>query len=150
MWGDKQSRNFILLLTLVTIMSAAIAFKPNHRQSRKAEVVKTPEPSKKSPMWNDVERGIHIPTGLIADDHFDLVVNNCTACHSAALIKQNHLTADGWTSVIRWMQDKQNLWDLGDNEDEIVAYLAKNYAPTKQGRRKNLTIAKNEWYELED
>jgi cytochrome c1 len=150
MWQDRQSRNIILWLIFVTIMSAAIAFQPSHRPSRKVMVVKTPDPPKKSPMWNEVEGGIHLPTGLIADEHFDLVINNCTACHSADLIKQNHLTADGWISIIRWMQEKQNLWDLGPNEDEIVAYLAKNYAPTKQGRRKNLTIAKNDWYELED
>jgi hypothetical protein len=47
------------------------------------------------------------------------------------------------------MQEKQNLWDLGPNEDEIVAYLAKNYAPQNHGRRKNLSITKDEWYELE-
>jgi len=150
MWADKQSRNILLMLIFVTIMGAAIAFQPSHRKTRKSLVVQNSEVAKKSALWDDVKDGIHSPTGLIADDHLDLVVNNCTGCHSAALIRQNRLTADGWISIIRWMQDKQNLWNLGSNEEESVTYLAKNYDPTKQGRRKNLTIAKNEWYELEN
>ncbi len=49
--------------------------------------------------------------------------------------------------MIHWMQETQNLWDLGDNEALIVAYLAKNYPPGKKGRRARLTNI--EWYDLE-
>lgn len=90
--------------------------------------------------------GIDAETGLIADEHYQLVKTNCTACHSAKLVTQNRATRAGWESMIRWMQDTQKLWDLGSNEPLILDYLAKNYAPKKQGRRKNLENI--EWYEL--
>lgn len=77
----------------------------------------------------------------------ELVVTNCTNCHSARLIVQNRATRDGWIAMIRWMQETQNLWDLGDNEAAIIDYLARNYAPHKKGRRANLEGV--EWYELE-
>lgn len=93
------------------------------------------------------ENGIHAATGLKMDDNLDLVINNCTNCHSAKLIAQNKASKEGWKGMIRWMQKTQNLWDLGENEEKILEYLAKNYAPEKQGRRKPLTNI--EWYELE-
>jgi hypothetical protein len=68
------------------------------------------------------------------------------ACHSSKLITQNRATADGWRHIIHWMQETQNLWDLGANEDIIVDYLARNYAPEAAGRRVPLTSI--EWYEL--
>jgi len=73
-------------------------------------------------------------------------INNCTTCHSAELVTQNKMTRDGWLATIRWMQESQNLWDLGQNEDLILDYLAKNYAPEDTGRRRSL--GKIEWYEL--
>ncbi|MEZ4972207.1 MAG: hypothetical protein R2820_02805 [Cyclobacteriaceae bacterium] len=97
---------------------------------------------------DDVKDGIHLPTGLKADVNFELVVTNCTGCHSAKLITQNRANADGWSNIITWMQETQNLWDLGEDKSLIVDYLSKNYAPEQQGRRKPL--ANVEWYELED
>ena len=49
--------------------------------------------------------------------------------------------------MIRWMQAEQKLWDLGENEDKILDYLAKNYAPENKGRRPILTDI--DWYELD-
>lgn len=86
-------------------------------------------------------------TGLVIDDALPIVVGNCTACHSAQLIAQNRATREGWKSMIVWMQQTQNLWDLGENEDVILDYLAEHYAPEQAGRRKNLENI--EWYELE-
>lgn len=91
--------------------------------------------------------GIHVATGLIADVNYELVVTNCTNCHSSKLITQNRATKEGWRSMIEWMQETQNLWELGENEDKIIDYLAKNYAPDKQSRRQNLKDV--EWYELD-
>ena len=50
--------------------------------------------------------------------------------------------------MIRWMQETQNLWDLGTNEELILDYLAKHYAPDEAGRRPNLPSPT--WYVLED
>lgn len=92
--------------------------------------------------------GIHVSTGFIADDNYQLVVNNCTSCHSSKLVTQNRATKEGWKKMIKWMQETQNLWDLGENEALIVEYLAKNYAPEFQGRR--AALANLDWYELDD
>lgn len=87
-------------------------------------------------------------TGLIVADELPLIISNCTACHSAKLITQNRATREGWKSMIVWMQETQDLWDLGPNEDKILDYLARYYAPEKIGRRKNLKDI--EWYDLKE
>lgn len=96
---------------------------------------------------NKIENGIHIRSGLIVGDGYKLVLNNCGGCHSYKLVVQNQANAVGWTETIHWMQKTQNLWDLGENEAPIVAYLAKYYGIKKKGRRENL---KNiDWYALD-
>jgi len=49
-------------------------------------------------------------TGLKMTGDWQLVRNNCVACHSAKLITQQRGTEAHWLSLIRWMQAKQNLW----------------------------------------
>lgn len=95
-----------------------------------------------------IENGIHLRTGFVDGEGLMAVINNCTNCHSAKLVTQNRMSKDRWIATIKWMQETQNLWDLGGNEEIIVNYLAKNYAPTKKGRREGLTNI--EWYALED
>ena len=97
---------------------------------------------------NRVENGIHVSTGLIEGEGMHLVIAHCTACHSAKLVTQNRADRQGWKKMIRWMQDTQNLWDLGDSEPTILEYLSKNYAPKRTGRRPPLTDI--EWYDLEN
>lgn len=87
-------------------------------------------------------------TGLIISEHLDLVIANCTGCHSSKLITQFHTDRQGWLEKIRWMQQKQKLWDLGESEPKILDYLAKNYPPSeKVNRRASLKNIK--WYQLE-
>ena len=99
--------------------------------------------------WDKVENGIHVASGLVYTDNFDIIRANCTACHSGKLVAQNRATREGWEQMIRWMQQTQGLWDLGKNEPIILDYLAKYYAPKEVGRRANIDIAKVEWYILE-
>jgi hypothetical protein len=66
-------------------------------------------------------------SGLVMDDNWELVLGNCSGCHSTRLVIQNRMSSAGWTHTIRWMQEKHNLWDLGENEQKIVAYLEANY-----------------------
>ena len=118
------------------------AFKSNES---KGEYVVVSEISEED--FDKIENGVHVRTGFIEDDGLMLVVNNCTNCHSSKLVTQNRMSKERWLATIRWMQEAQNLWDLGANEEAIVNYLAKNYAPTSKGRRQNL---KNiDWYELD-
>lgn len=95
-----------------------------------------------------IENGIHVRTGLIAAEGLTEVVNNCTTCHSAKLVIQNRMGKERWEATIRWMQETQNLWDLGKNESIIIDYLVKNYPPKNKGRREVLTNV--EWYQLKE
>ncbi len=99
------------------------------------------------PDYDKIENGVHVRTGFVEGEGMMLVVNNCTNCHSAKLVTQNRMTKEQWMATIRWMQETQNLWSLGANEEPIVNYLANYYAPIAKGRRQNLTAV--EWYELE-
>lgn len=94
----------------------------------------------------DIANGIHIPTGMIADTGCAEVVQNCGACHSLELVKQNRATKEGWKDIITWMQETQKLWDLGVQEETILRYLSKNYGPEDTGRRRGL--GEIEWYNL--
>lgn len=99
------------------------------------------------PDYDTIENGIHLRTGFVEGEGLQLVINNCTTCHSAKLVTQNRMSKEQWKATIRWMQETQNLWDLGAQEEQIVTYLATYYAPSKKGRRQNL--ADLEWYTLE-
>ena len=75
-------------------------------------------------------------TGLKMTGDWETVRNNCIACHSTRLITQQRGTAEQWLSMIRWMQEKQNLWQFdADTEARIIAYLAENYPPRADTRR---------------
>lgn len=119
--------------------------------STEADYVAVPagEPSESSQEeYDKIENGVHLRTGFVEGEGLMLVVNNCTNCHSAKLVTQNRMSKERWLATIRWMQETQNLWDLGGNEETIVDYLATYYAPTEKGRRQNL--ADIEWYDLKN
>ena len=97
---------------------------------------------------NEIENGIHVRTGLKDGEGLMTVVAHCTACHSAQLVIQNRMSKERWNATIRWMQETQNLWDLGDSQELIVNYLVKNYPVYSKGRRENLENI--EWYELSE
>ena len=70
--------------------------------------------------------------GLQAADGVDLVLENCTACHSTEIIRENHMSRKAWDETITWMQEKQGLWELGKDRKIILDYLSK-----AQGEEKN-------------
>tara|TARA_B100000686_G_C16660973_1_gene900923 strand:- start:157 stop:546 length:390 start_codon:yes stop_codon:yes gene_type:complete len=64
----------------------------------------------------------NLPSG----DGVDLVLENCTACHSTEIIRKNYMSREAWDKTITWMQQKQGLWELGEiNRKIILDYLAK-------------------------
>lgn len=97
---------------------------------------------------NTVKNGIHLATGFIAEEGYQTVIQNCTICHSSQLVIQNRMTKEAWNSTIKWMQETQNLWELGANQEVIVNYLVANYPPIEKGRRSNLIV--ENWYELQE
>lgn len=96
---------------------------------------------------DEIVNGIHVETGFIDAPGMMVTIQNCTNCHSSQLVIANRMNEDRWIQTIRWMQETQNLWDLGENEKVILDYLVTNYPPRKVGRRAGLTNI--EWYELE-
>ncbi|WP_324027594.1 monoheme cytochrome C [Maribacter sp. BPC-D8] len=98
--------------------------------------------------FDKIENGIHSRTGFIDAPGMTETIQNCTNCHSSKLVIQNRMNAERWKTTIKWMQETQNLWDLGENEAVIINYLVTNYPPRKKGRRAVLTDI--EWYQLEE
>ena len=87
------------------------------------------------------EKEIDKDTGLIIAPGFEEVKKTCTVCHSSMLITQNKAERDGWLEMIRWMQEKQGLWELEPElENTILDYLAANYGPTAASRRPALQV----------
>jgi hypothetical protein len=90
-------------------------------------------------------------TGLVEDSNLNLVIANCTACHSAKLIQQHRFSREGWTGKIRWMQKNHNLWDLGSSEKSVLDYLEKYYSPKSEVNRvraRRAPLKNIEWYKL--
>ena len=133
-------RTIIVISTLVLIAAIISIYYFGEPEDRIVEI----EADLDDP--NRIENGIHVRTGFIDAPGMQETVNNCTSCHSAQLVIQNRMDAERWKSTIDWMQETQNLWELGDNEEIIVNYLVKNYPVIDKGRRAPLTDI--EWYEL--
>lgn len=150
----KQIRKLMVVITLVFVAMAGILV--YLMVDPTLSIFKSKEPSQEfvtvpgvdEEDFDKIENGIHVRTGLIDAEGLTEVVNNCTNCHSAKLVTQNRMNKESWITTIRWMQETQNLWNLGNNEDIIVNYLVTNYPPKKKGRREILSNI--EWYILQD
>lgn len=136
------------MFMLVGAFLVYVMIDPTLSAFRPAPEVAVVAPVETEDDFDKIENGIHVRTGFVEGEGLMTVVNNCTNCHSAKLVTQNRMNEEGWRATIVWMQETQNLWDLGKNEDIIVDYLATYYAPQKKGRRQNLTDI--EWYVLEE
>ena len=67
---------------------------------------------------------------LVPGEGRDLIIENCTACHSTKIILKNHMSREQWNETITWMQKKQGLWKLGNAvRGKILDYLAKTQGP---------------------
>jgi len=145
----KLYRSLMLFFTLFVVAGGGIVYYMYHPEklvfnSKSDSIVAVPIELDEDRIAN----GIHVRTGLIEADGLMTVVNNCTNCHSSKLVTQNRMNTEAWNTTIKWMQDTQNLWDLGGNQEIIVNYLVTNYPPIAKGRRMILTNI--DWYELED
>jgi hypothetical protein len=91
------------------------------------------------------EQAVDLQSGLLIDVGYKAVKLHCSTCHSPKIIVQNQASRQGWLDTIRWMQKKQGMSLLNEqNENMILNYLAKNYAPNKKNQRTPLKIKK--WY----
>ena len=141
--GKFNLKNILLIAVTLIVATVVVFF-----LSRNKEEEPVPEEFVEVSENQEIVDGKHVVTGLIADEGLNLVIAHCTGCHSAKLVTQNRFNEEGWIRVIRWMQETQNLWDLGESEETIVKYLGKHYAPEFAGRR--MPLPEVEWYELEE
>ena len=64
--------------------------------------------------------------GLPPVSGVELVIKNCTVCHSADIILENHMSRKAWDKTITWMQKEQGLWELNKEVRKIILdYLSK-------------------------
>ena len=145
-------RKILLIFTVIAIGAIILVYfmvDPSLSVLRddepKTEIVVLPETDDE---FDKIENGIHVRTGFVEAPGMMETVQNCTNCHSSKLVIQNRMDEERWKSTIKWMQETQNLWDLGENEEVIINYLVTNYPPRKKGRREVLTDI--EWYQLEE
>ena len=71
-------------------------------------------------------------TGLIIADNWKLVATHCMLCHSTKGFTAVRLDRKNWEKIIRMMQEKNGLWQLGDIEPKILDYLEKNYGLSEE------------------
>ncbi len=137
----------ITFLLLIVLFLGGLVYFQNHPEELQFNTPKEQLVEVSEEIDDSIENGIHVRTGFVLDEGMELVIQNCTSCHSAKLVTQNRMSKEGWESTIQWMQETQNLWDLGANQEAITAYLTKNYGPVAKGRRQNLKDI--DWYPLE-
>ena len=140
--AERLVKIAILLLSSATLILLVLIVDPQLTffNPKKAATIQIDE--------DKIENGIHVRTGFVNAEGLMTVVNNCTNCHSSKLVIQNRMNKERWDATIKWMQETQNLWDLGENQEVIVNYLVANYPPVEKGRRASLTNI--DWYELKD
>ena len=137
-----RKRYFLLLIAFVLLI--IFLSNPNVIDEFEKHNISTSKIEEKE----GVENGIHVQTGFVDGEGLNTVIVNCTGCHSSQLVIQNRMNKERWNATIRWMQETQNLWDLGENQKVIVDYLVTNYPPIEKGRRMNLKDV--DWYVLEE
>ncbi|MEM7374802.1 MAG: monoheme cytochrome C [Bacteroidota bacterium] len=136
-----------VLAIVAIVLTATLIYLIQHPSSPAEELPPDQLTEMAAPKEDRVEDGIDVASGFVAEGEYQLVKTVCTACHSGKLVTQNRATREGWEEMIRWMQETQKLWELGESEDKILDYLATYYAPENQGRRANIVV--EEWYVIE-
>ncbi|MGS0673666.1 cytochrome C [Shewanella sp. 0m-4] len=69
-------------------------------------------------------------SGLIMAPGWEMVDQQCNACHTTLIIPQNKGNREVWRDTIQWMIDTQGLWDLSDTWDPVLDYLSTYYDET--------------------
>ena len=142
-------KSIVFMIILILFMAIYIGYEiyPSWQPASQTQKIVVKAPGTTAARASGIINGIHQRTGLVEGKGLQLVIQNCTSCHSAKLIIQNRMDKERWANTIKWMQETQNLWDLGESEEAILDYLATHYAPERKGRRSQLANIK--WYELE-
>ncbi len=105
---------------------------------------------------------LNVGSSLLAEEIYDLtkelpegigrelVIGNCTVCHSESIILQNHMDRKGWDETIDWMQKEQGMWELDKNDRNIIlSYLSKYQGIAGGKGTQQISKRKNRMYEFE-
>ena len=147
---QKQTKLLSWMVGLLVVASLfVLAGMPLiNEKTSESQVVQQPDLNKDfDPSDYTIIDGVEQESGFIVDDHWEMTMLTCTACHSGKIVTQNNASREDWEKMIRWMQKTQGLWDLGDQEKPILDYLAKNYGITQSGRRP--AAESSDWYEIQ-
>ena len=89
--------------------------------------------------------------GLPPVSGVELVIKNCTVCHSADIILANHMSRKAWDKTITWMQKEQGLWELNKEVRKIILdYLSKTQGiSTNKVLRGPIRKNNNQMYEFD-
>ena len=64
------------------------------------------------------------------------VATYCSPCHSLKLVVQQGLTRPGWSELLTWMYEEQEMPELEPDEEKLILdYLAKFVGPDTQKMR---------------
>ena len=135
--APKRPLRPVPLLAAAAVLSvAAVLALVLPSEKPRAPAAAAPAPVTPPPAAAPSAPEIDPATGLLKAEGWELVAANCTACHSARLVTQNRGDREHWRSMIRWMQQTQNLWPLAPPiEEKILAYLSEHYAAQGFSRR---------------
>jgi len=89
--------------------------------------------------------------GLSPVPGVELVIKNCTGCHSAEIILENYMSRKAWDKTITWMQKEQGLWELNKEVREIILdYLSKTQGiSAEKVLRESIRKNRNQMYEFQ-
>ena len=89
--------------------------------------------------------------GLSPVSGVELVVKNCTVCHSADIILENHMSRKEWDKTITWMQKEQGLWELNKEVRKIILdYLSKTQGiANNKFSKRAIRKKRNQMYEFD-
>lgn len=117
----------ILALVLVLPVSAALAqgYNPLARPGFNPLAPGSPagKPQQKQEEGNSELGGL--PDGKGAEETFYA----CTACHSTAIIRQQHVTDARWDDLWNWMIEKQGMPEYPPEDKELIlGYLKQHFS----------------------
>jgi hypothetical protein len=87
--------------------------------------------------------------GLPPGSGIDLVLGNCTICHSTSIILQNHMNRDAWDKTITWMQTEQGMWELEAADRKVILDYLSNYQGINNKKKQSSKRRKSSMYEFD-
>lgn len=103
--------NSLILLLGAVLICLGILLVMNHpewlKQVEEENELKVEEGVNMADISTDreVQDGLDVETGFVAAAGYQHVIAHCTRCHSSQLVLQNRATREGWSDMIRWMQE---------------------------------------------